>query len=292
LKKEVIDLSGVLLQKVDASRPAQRQLLDILASNLLSESRNRPPEELLQLANHPSKSDLAQAVASPSFDQVYANNQLSHPQRIVKSVEGIHLDCPFENSQWQPSSAGIEDENSPNFATDFNSLPSTPLGNSDEQSTRYMTDHYYSQDRDWREQSYFSNHEPEFLDSQKGRLQKSDPGEENSFDMNPYINFSPENTPSIASPSSGQYHDQDWLAHLANMPREATPLPNLSKSTNHSPLASELHIKQPAVDIWQDGGMPDSAKIWDAHGQENRTVNPRDILYWSTTNNTINIHRV
>ncbi|KFZ02686.1 hypothetical protein V500_00024, partial [Pseudogymnoascus sp. VKM F-4518 (FW-2643)] len=280
LKEKVINLTGVLLQRVDSSRPAQRQLVDILTCNLLSKSRNGPPEELLQFANHPPKSDLAQAVASPSFDQVYANNQLSHPQRIVRSVEDIHLDCSFENSQWQPSSAGIEDENSPNFAADCNeySPPSTPLGNSDEQSTRYMTDHCYSQDGDWREQSYVSDHEPEFLDSPKGDLHQSDPGEENSFDMNSYFNFSPENTPSIASPSSGQYHGQDWLAHLANMPREATPLPNLNNSTNHSPLASELHIKQPVVNIWQDGGMPDSAKIWNAHGQENRTVNPRDIL--------------
>ena len=229
LKKELINLSGVLLQIVDTSHPAQRQLFDILTSNLLSESRIRQPEELLQFANHPSKSDLAQAVASPSFDQPYANNQLSHPQRIVKSLEAIHLDCSFENSQWQPSSAGIEDEYSLNVEPDFNeySLPSASLGNSDEQSTRYMAGQFYSQDGDWREQSYFSDHEPEFLDSQKGRLHQSDPGEENSFDVNSYINFSPENTPSIASPSSGQYHGQDWLAHLANMPREATPLPNL-----------------------------------------------------------------
>ena len=107
-----MNLTGVLLQMVDTSRPAQRQLLDILTSNLLSETRNRPPEELLQVANHPSESELAQAVASPSFDQTHANNQLSHPQRIVKSVEGTHLDCSFENSQGQPSSAGIEDRKS------------------------------------------------------------------------------------------------------------------------------------------------------------------------------------
>ncbi|OBT54779.1 hypothetical protein VE04_03468 [Pseudogymnoascus sp. 24MN13] len=280
LKEKVNNLSGVLLQRVDSSRPAQRQLLDILTCNLFSKSSNRPPEDLLQFAKDPSKSDRAQAMASPSFDQVYANNQLSHPQMIVKPVEDIHSDCFSENSQWQTSSAGIDEENSPNFAADCNeySLPSTPLGNSDEQSTRYTTDHCYSQDGDWREQSYFSDHEPECSDSPKGRLHQSDPGEENSSDLNSYFNFSPENTPSIASSSSGQYHRQDWLAHLANMPREATPLPNLNNSTNHSPLASELHIKQPAVNIWQDGGMPDSAKIWNAHGQENRTVNPRDIL--------------
>ncbi|OBT60235.1 hypothetical protein VE03_10210 [Pseudogymnoascus sp. 23342-1-I1] len=59
LKKEVMNLTGVLLQMVDTSRPAQRQLLDILTSNLLSETRNRPPEELLQAANHPSESELA-----------------------------------------------------------------------------------------------------------------------------------------------------------------------------------------------------------------------------------------
>ena len=91
--------------------------------------------------------------------------------------------------------------------------------------------------------------------------------------MNSYIDFSPQNTPSTASPSSSQ----DWQAHLVNMPRASTPLPNLYKSTNHSPLASELHIKQPAVNIWQDAGMPDLGKIWNAHGQENRTVNPRDL---------------
>ncbi|KFZ16874.1 hypothetical protein V501_02027 [Pseudogymnoascus sp. VKM F-4519 (FW-2642)] len=259
LKEKVINLSGILLQKVDASRPAQRQLLDILTSNLLSESINRPPEELLLFANHPSKSDLAQAVASPSFDQPYANNQLSHPQRIGTSVEGIHVD--IENSQWQPPGAG----------------PSASLGNSDEQSTRYITD-YFSQDGDWREQSHFSDHEREFLDSQNSSLQQSGPGEENLFDINSYVNFSPPNTPSIASPSSSQYRGQDLLAHLVDMPRASTPLQNLNKSTNNSPLASELHIKQPAVNIWQDTGMPDLGKIWNAHGQENRTVNPRDLL--------------
>ncbi len=61
-------------------------------------------------------------------------------------------------------------------------------------------------------------------------------------------------------------------------PRASTQPPNLNKPTNHFPLAFELHIKQLAVNIWQDGGMPDSAKIWNAHGQGNRTVNPRDIL--------------
>ena len=275
-----MNLTGVLLQMVDTSRPAQRQLLDILTSNLLSETRNRPPEELLQVANHPSESELAQAVASPSFDQTHANNQLSHPQRIVKSVEGTHLDCSFENSQGQPSSAGIEDENSPSFAPDFNeySLPSTSLGDSDEQSTRYMTDHCYSQDGDWREKSHLSDHEREFLDSQNGSLQQSGPGEENFLDMNSYIHFSPQNTPSIASPSSGQYPGQDSLGYLIDMPRASTPLQNLNKSTNHSPLASELHIKQPAVNTWQDAGMPDLGKIWNAHDQENRTVNPRDLL--------------
>ena len=278
MKEKVINQTGILLERVDSSRPAQRQLLDILTYDLFSKSRNRPPEELLQFANHPPKSDLAQAMASPSFDQVYANSQLSHPQSIVESVEDIHPDCSFDNSQWQPSSAGIEDGNSPNFAADCNeySLPSTPLGNSDEQSTRYMTDHCYSQDGDWREQSYVSD-EPEFLDSPKGDLHQSVPGEENSF-MNLYFNFSPENTPSIPSPSPGQYPGQDSLAHLVDIPRASTPLPNPNKSTNHSPLASELHKKQPAVNIWQDRGMPDLGKIWNAHGQETRTVNPRDLL--------------
>ncbi|OBT54043.1 hypothetical protein VE04_07614 [Pseudogymnoascus sp. 24MN13] len=259
LKGKVINLSGVLLQRVDSSRPTQRQLLDILTYNLLSESRIKQPEELLQFVNHPSKSDLAQAVTSPSFDQLQANNQLSHPQRIVTSVEGISVD--IENSQWQPPGAG----------------PSASLGNSDEQSTRDMTD-YFSQDGDWREQSHFSDHEREFLDSQNSSLQQSGPGEENLFDINSYVNFSPPNTPSIASPSSSQYPGQDSLAHLVDMPRASTPLQNLNKSTNHSPLASELHIKQPAVNIWQDTGMPDLGKIWNAHGQENRTVNPRDLL--------------
>ncbi|KFZ19983.1 hypothetical protein V501_00363, partial [Pseudogymnoascus sp. VKM F-4519 (FW-2642)] len=109
----------------------------------------------------------------------------SHPtQRQLLDI--LTFIASPKGREWQTSSAGIEDENSPNFAVDCNeySLPSTPLGNSDEQST------------------------------------------------------------SIASSSS----------------------------------ASELHIKQPAVNIWQDGGMPDSAKMWNAHGQENRTVNPRDIL--------------
>jgi hypothetical protein len=62
------------------------------------------------------------------------------------------------------------------------------------------------------------------------------------------------------------------------MPRASKPLQNLNKSTNYSPLAFELHIKQPAVNIWQDAGMPDLGKIWNAHDLENRTVNPRDLL--------------
>ena len=260
LKEKVINLSGVLLQKVDTSRPAQRQLLDILTSNLLSESRNTPPEDLVQVTNHPSKSDLAQAVIRPSFenDQPYANIQLSHPQRIVTSVEGIHVD--IENSQWQPPDAG----------------PSESLGNSDEQSSRDMTK-YYSQDGDSREQPHFSGHEREFLESQNGSLQQSGPSEKTFVDMNSYINFSPQNTPSIASPSSGQYRGQDSLAHLVDILQASTPLQNINKSANYS-LAPDLHIDQPAINIWQDTGMPDLGKIWNAHGQENRTVNPRDLL--------------
>lgn len=219
----------------------------------MSESRNRRPEDLVQFANHPSKSDLAQAVTIPSFenDQPHADNQLSYPQRIVTSVEGIRVD--IENSQWQPDAG-----------------PSESLGNTDEQSTRGMTD-YYSQDGDWREQLHFSDHEREFLESQNGSLQTF-------LDINLYINFSPQNTPSIASPPSGQYPGQDSLAHLVDIPRASTPLQNINKSANYSSLSSDLHIDQPAINIWHDAGMPDLGKIWNAHGQEDRTVNPRDLL--------------
>ncbi|KFZ17689.1 hypothetical protein V501_01605 [Pseudogymnoascus sp. VKM F-4519 (FW-2642)] len=134
-----------------------------------------------------------------------------------------------------------------------------------------MSHLFYSQDGDCRAQPQLSGHEREFLDSQHGNLQQSGPSEADVFNLNSFAKFSPPNTPSIATPSSSQSPGQDLLAHLVDMPRASTPLPNLNKSTNHSSLASKLDIKQPAVDIWQDRGMSDSRKTWNAHGQDNRT---------------------
>ena len=74
LKEQASKLSDVLLHKRDTKFPPQKLVLDKLTSNPLSELRNRPLEELFQVANDPVDSSPAKAVVSPSFDQVYANN--------------------------------------------------------------------------------------------------------------------------------------------------------------------------------------------------------------------------
>jgi hypothetical protein len=106
-------------------------------------------------------------------------------------------------------------------------------------------------------------------------LQRLEPSEVAFSDLYSLINYSPQNTPSIAS----QFPGQNLSAHLVDMPRASTPLQFPSASTHYSTLATEPNINSPAlVDTWQNEGMTNGMTAWTAHDQGAGTVNPKDLF--------------
>lgn len=139
---------------------------------------------------------------------------------------------------------------------------------------------YYSQDDDWRAQP--STWEGEFLDPQDGDLQRSGPSDTDCSDLDSFINYSPQNTPSVASISPSQSRGQNLPAHLVDMPRASTPLQFPSASTHYSTLATEPDIKPEALaNTGQNEGMTNCMMAWTAHDQGARTINPQDLFHTS-----------
>jgi hypothetical protein len=215
----------------------------------------------------------------------------------MKSVQSIRPDYTYESRQWQSPSAGIEDGNPSNSATDCSTdcseytQPSAYYEKSDyhreldQQFNRYMEhpsyiqdvdrsaqpqsghrggfpnpQDYYSQDIDWRAQQPSGDCEGEFPDSQDGDWQRSSPSEAESSDLDSLINYSPQNTPSIISTSPNQSPGRNLsVPHVDMQP----PSASTHRSTHD--------------DIWQNGSMSDAMR-WTAQDRDASTVNPKDLL--------------
>ncbi|KAH0563165.1 hypothetical protein GP486_002273 [Trichoglossum hirsutum] len=137
---------------------------------------------------------------------------------------------------------------------------------------------YYCQDIDWRAQQP-SAWEGEFLDSQDSDLQRSGPSDTEFSDLDSFINYSPQNIPSVAYTSPSQSRGQNLPAHLVDVPRASTPLQFPSDSTHYSALATEPDKKSPAlVNTWQNEGMTSCMMAWTAHDQSAGTFNPQDLF--------------
>jgi hypothetical protein len=197
-----------------------------------------PSEEPSQPSQMPMETvDVRQADAAvgPS-DQGHANEQLSYAQGTIEPVQGMRPDCTSENLQSCFLCVEIEDGNPSNSTTDCSEFahPSAYHEKSDyhqelyQEFNRYMEDpssfqdvdqsaqpqpghsggfpnpqDYYCQDVDWRAQQP-SACEGEFLDSQDSDLQRSGPSDTEFSDLDSFINYSPQNTPSVASTSPSQ----------------------------------------------------------------------------------------
>jgi hypothetical protein len=109
-------------------------------------------------------------------------------------------------------------------------------------------------------------------------LQRSRPSNTEFSDFDSVINYSPQNTPSIASTFSSQSRGQNLPAHIVDMPRASTPLQFPGASTHYSTLA-EPDIKPRALtDNWQNEGMTNYMMAWTSHDQGAGTINPKDLF--------------
>jgi hypothetical protein len=194
-------------------------------------------EELFQFDTDIVNSRQAHTVASPSSDQVRANKQLFYVQGAMKSVQSIRPDCTSLSRQRQSPRTEIEDGNLSNSTTDYSKYTyllachekSDYYQELDRQFSRCMEDpsyfqdvdrsaqlqpghgggfpngqDYYAQDVDWRARQPSTDYDGEFPDSQDGNLlvqEQPGPSEAESSDFNLLINYSPQNTPSVASTS-------------------------------------------------------------------------------------------
>ena len=214
-------------------------------SSKLSGLASEEPTQPSQMPTDTVNTRQANAAVGLS-DQGHANEQLSYAQETIESVQSVLLD----SAQPQPS-----------YNWDL-----------DPQD-------YYDQDDDWRAQPPPGNSEGEFPNSQDGDLQPSDPSDVEFSGLDSLINYSPLNTPSIASISS-QSQGQNLLAHLADMPRASTPLQSLNVSAHYSTLATEPDIKPAAlVDTWQNEGTTNGMMAWPTYDQDAGRVDPK--ISWS-----------
>jgi hypothetical protein len=302
-------LSSFLPYIVTGELLSRRLVIETIPHHELSD---HPFEELFQFANDLELSNFgdlrSEEQSLPS--QVQGNKQLPYAQGTIESVQSMRPDCTSESLQSRSLSVEIEDGNPSTSTTDYSEFPhpSACREKSDyhhkleQEFSRYMEDSSFSQDDDqyaqlqpghseefptpqdyyfqgvnWRAQQP-STCEGEFLDSQDSDLQHSGPSEAACSGLDSFINYSPQNTPSIAS-TSVQSRGQNVLAHLVDVPRASTPPQFPSASTHYSTLATEPDIKPPAVaDTWQNEGMTDCMTAWTAHDQGAGTINPKDLF--------------
>jgi len=244
---------------------------------------------------------------SPSAEIEDGNPQLSY---AIESVQSMRPDCTSKSLQSRSLSVEIENGNLSNSTTDYSEYTHSSACHEksdyhpelNQQFQRYMEDpssfqdvdrsaqpqpghsgefpnpqDYYFQGVDWRAQQLSSDCKGEFPDSQYSDLQRLGPSEAEFSDLDLFIDYSPQNTPSIASTSPSQSRGRNLPAHLVDMPRPSTPLQSPSSSTHYSTLATEPDIKSPAlIDTWQNEGMTNCMMAWT--DQDAGTVNPKDLL--------------
>jgi hypothetical protein len=311
LKEQISNLSSLLPSITASGPPSNWLLIETIPHHELSDY---PFEELFQFSNYHESSQLddfpSEEPSQPP--QVHANEQLLYAQGTTESVQSIRPDCTSKSLQSRSLNVEIEDGNLFNSTTDYSEFAQPSACRSDyyqelaQEFSSYMADpssfqdddqsaqlqpghsggfpnpqDYYCQDVDWRAQQP-SAWEGEFLDSQDSDLQRSGPSDTEFSDFDSVINYSPQNTPSVATTSPSQSRGQNIPAHLVDVPPASTPLPFPSASTHYSTLATEPDIKPPAlVDTWQDEGMTNCIMAWTAHNQGAGTINPKDLFQTS-----------
>jgi hypothetical protein len=267
-------------------------------------------EELLQFDTDIVDSRQADTVVSPLSDPERANQQLLYVQDAMRSVQSIRPDCTSPSHQRQSPRTENEDGNLFNSTADSSEFAHASSCHEkfdhyqelDQEFQRYMEEassfhedgqsaqlqpghsggfpnpqDYYSQDDDWRAQP--STWEGNFLDPQDGDLQQSGQNDTDCSDLDSVINYSPQNTPSVASISPSQSRGQNLPAHLVDMPRASTPLQFPSASTHYSTLAIEPDIKPRALaNTWQNEGMTNCMISSTAHDQGSGTINPKHLF--------------
>ena len=258
---------------------------------LYHELSDYPFEELFQLFNDCEPSQIGDLPLG-ELSQMPANERSLYAQGTTELVRSIHPDCTSESLQSRFFSVEIESAQSSACQSDyyqqldreFSSYIEDPSSFRDnDQSTQLQPGHsggfpnsqdYYCQDVDWRAQQ-LSAWEGEFLEPQDSDLQRSGPSDTEFSDLDSVINYSSQNTSSIASISLSQSRGQTLPGHLVDVPRASTPLPFPSAST----LATEPDIKPlPLANTWQNEGMTNCMMAWAAHKQGAGTINPKDLF--------------
>jgi hypothetical protein len=310
LKEQISNLASLVPGIIAGGLPSKWLVIETIPHYELSD---HPFEELFQFFNDRESSQLGglRSEEPSQPPQVHANEQLLYAQGTTESVQSIRPDCTSESLQSRSLSVEIEDGNLSNSTTNYSEFaqPSAYHEKSDyyqkldQEFSSYMEDlssfqdddqsaqpqpghsagfpnpqDYYCQDVDWRAQQP-SAWEGGFLDSQDSGLQRSGPSDTEFSDFDSVINYSRQDTPSVASTSPSQSRGQNLPAHLVDVPRASTPLQFPSASTHYSTLATEPDIKPPAlVDTWQNEGMTNCIMAWTAHGQGAGTINPKDLF--------------